>query len=31
MDINKLQMGDDIFVGDIEKEISKLDGVLNLN
>lgn len=30
MDINKLQMGDDIFVGDIEKEISKLDGVLNL-
>lgn len=30
MSINKLQMGDDIFVGDIEKEISKLDGVLNL-
>ena len=30
MDINKLQMGDDIFVGDIEKEISKIDGVLNL-
>jgi hypothetical protein len=30
MDINKLHMGDDIFVGDIEKEISKLDGVLNL-
>ena len=30
MDINKLQMGDDIFVGDIEKEISKVDGVLNL-
>ena len=30
MDIHKLQMGDDIFVGDIEKEISKLDGVLNL-
>jgi hypothetical protein len=23
-------MGDDIFVGDIEKEISKIDGVLNL-
>jgi hypothetical protein len=30
MDINKLQMGDDVFVGDIEKEISKIDGVLNL-
>lgn len=30
MDVNKLQMGDDIFVGDIEKEISKVDGVLNL-
>lgn len=30
MSINKLQMGDDVFVGDIEKEISKVDGVLNL-
>lgn len=30
MDINKHNMGDDIFVGDIEKEISKVDGVLNL-
>ena len=30
MDINKHQMGDDIFVGDIEKEISKVDGVINL-
>lgn len=30
MDINKLQMGTDIFVGDIEKEISKIDGVQNL-
>ena len=30
MDINKHQMGDDIFVGDIEKVISKVDGVLNL-
>lgn len=30
MDIHKLQMGDDIFVGDIEKEVSKIDGVLNL-
>jgi hypothetical protein len=31
MDINRLQMGDDIFVGDIEKEISKIDGVANLS
>lgn len=30
MDISKNQMGDDIFVGDIEKEISKIDGVSNL-
>lgn len=30
MDVNKHQMGDDIFVGDIEKVISKVDGVLNL-
>jgi hypothetical protein len=30
MSINKLHMGDDIFVGDIEKEVSKIDGVLNL-
>lgn len=30
MDINKHQMGDDIYVGDIEKEISKVDGVVNL-
>ena len=30
MDINKHNMGDDIFVGDIEKEISKVDGVINL-
>lgn len=30
MDINRLQMGSDIFVGDIEKEISKIDGVSNL-
>ena len=30
MDVNKHQMGDDIFIGDIEKEISKVDGVLNL-
>lgn len=30
MDINKRLMGDDIYVGDIEKEISKIDGVINL-
>lgn len=30
MDINRHNMGDDIFTGDIEKEISKVDGVINL-
>ena len=30
MDIRRHLMGDDIFVGDLEKEISKLDGVINL-
>ena len=30
MDINKHHLGEDIFVGDIEKEISTIDGVLNL-
>nr|DAE44199.1 MAG TPA: baseplate wedge protein [Caudoviricetes sp.] len=30
MDINKHQMGEDIFIGDLEKEISKIDGVINL-
>ena len=30
MDVNKHDMGDDIFVGDIEKEISKVDGVINV-
>lgn len=30
MDINKRYMGEDIYVGDIQKEISKVDGVLNL-
>lgn len=30
MDVNMHQIGEDIFVGDIEKEISKTDGVLNL-
>lgn len=30
MDINKRFIGEDIFVGDIQKEVSKVDGVLNL-
>lgn len=30
MDIRKHIMGEDIFLGDMEKEISKLDGVVNL-
>lgn len=30
MDINKHLMGEEIYVGDIEKEVSKIDGVLNL-
>lgn len=30
MDIRKHLMGEDIFIGDLEKEISKLDGVINL-
>ena len=30
MDIRKHDMGEDIFVGDIAKEISKVDGVMNL-
>ena len=30
MSIDKHQMGDDIFVGDIEREISAIDGVINL-
>lgn len=30
MDINKHLMGEEIYVGDIEKEVSKVDGVLNL-
>jgi len=29
-DVRAHQMGEDIFVGDLEKEISKLDGVVNL-
>jgi hypothetical protein len=30
MDVNKHQLGEDIYIGDLEKEISKVDGVLNL-
>ena len=30
MDVTKHMLGEDIYVGDIEKEISKVDGVLNL-
>lgn len=30
MDINKHLMGEEIYVGDLEKEISKIDGVINL-
>ena len=30
MDIRRHIMGEDIFLGDLEKEISKLDGVINL-
>lgn len=30
MDVNKHEMGEDIYVGDIAKEISKVDGVINL-
>ena len=30
MDINKHRMGEDIFIGDLEKEITKCDGVINL-
>lgn len=30
MDVRKHQMGEDIFIGDLEKVISQLDGVLNL-
>ena len=30
MDVNKRYIGEDIYVGDIQKEISKVDGVLNL-
>jgi len=30
MDIRRHQMGEDIYIGDLEKEISKLDGVTNL-
>lgn len=30
MDINKRIMGEEIYIGDLEKEISKIDGVINL-
>jgi hypothetical protein len=30
MDINKHQLGEDIYVGDMIKEVSKIDGVINL-
>lgn len=30
MDNNKRHIGEDIFIGDLQKEISKVDGVLNL-
>lgn len=30
MDINTHRMGEEIYVGDLEKEISKIDGVINL-
>lgn len=30
MDINNRLMGEEIYVGDLEKEISKIDGVINL-
>ena len=30
MDINKFQLGEDIYISDLEKEISMTDGVLNL-
>ena len=30
MDIEKHDMGEDIFIGDLEKSISQLDGVINL-
>lgn len=30
MDVNKHLMGEEIYVGDLEKEIAKLDGVINL-
>jgi hypothetical protein len=30
MDINKRHIGEEIFVGDIQKEIAKIDGVLNV-
>jgi hypothetical protein len=30
MDVNKHQLGEDIYIGDLMKEVSKVDGVVNL-
>lgn len=30
MDVNKHQLGEDIYISDLQKEISKVDGVINL-
>ena len=30
MDVNKRDMGDDVFIGDLEREINNLDGVIGL-
>jgi hypothetical protein len=30
MDINKHIMGEEIYIGDLQKEISKIDGIINL-
>ena len=30
MDVNKHLMGEEIYVGDIQKELGKIDGVLNI-
>ena len=30
MDINKHTLGEDIYIGDLQKEVGKVDGVLNI-
>lgn len=30
MDINNHELGDDIYISDLEKEITKIDGLLNI-